>query len=127
MPDAAGTWNAYHKGQDDLDIVIMQAKEKAEAYAVGDSNSTQNTPKRDNKVNRLAPYIGSGSGSGGSRNHSRSAQSRRTNERFAFNRGKCSANNCPFEHVKSQARSQSNCSPPFIVRASDPPILECAE
>ena len=106
MMEAMVAWQASVKTQDDLDTVLIQVKEKAESYALGASNSTQNTPQPNNKVKQHHNHSGS---SRGYHNKSNTrSQPSRGRECYAFNRGKCSADHCPFDHVSSLARSQSS-------------------
>ena len=50
MMEAMVAWQASGKTQDDLDTVLIQVKEKVEPYALGASDSTQNTPQANNRV-----------------------------------------------------------------------------
>ena len=106
MTEAMVAWQASGKTQDDLDTVLIQVNEKAEPYALGVSNSTQNTPQPNNKVKQHHNH--SGSSRGYQHKSNTRSQPSRGREYYAFNRGKCSADHCPFDHVSSPARSQSS-------------------
>ena len=62
MLEAMVAWQASGKSQDDLDTVMIQVKEKAEPYALGTSNLTQNTPQPNNKVKNRHNHSGSNRG-----------------------------------------------------------------
>ena len=111
MMEAMTAWHASAKGQDDLDAVLMQAREKAESHYTA-SNSTQNTPYAKHKVRSGGNTSGSnshGANSNRSSNSSNSSSQRTRGKCWAFEKsGKCSSSNCPFEHVRSNAQSQRN-------------------